>query len=92
MGKLHWQGALDGLCGLYSVINATEYLCSYNGVKLQTSDTQMLFRVLCDLLSEEGRLQDVLVDGMGFRNLGRLIDVASLYLEENKSCVLTRKT
>jgi hypothetical protein len=92
MGKLHWQGALDGLCGLYSVINATEYLCSSNGVKLKTEDTQKLFRALCDLLSEEGRLQDVLVDGMRFRNLGRLIDTASSYLEEHKSCALTRKT
>lgn len=92
MAKLYWQGALDGLCVLYSVINAVESLCSANkNTKLKDDDIQSIFRILCDLLSEEGRLQDVLVEGMGFRNLGRLFDGASQYLEKHRSCLVLKK-
>jgi hypothetical protein len=71
------QGNLDGLCGVYSVVNASLHL---SRKRLTADQTKELFRSLCDQLGREGRLEDTIVDGMTVRTLGRLIDTSASFL------------
>ncbi|MFM2045037.1 MAG: hypothetical protein RLY86_3613 [Pseudomonadota bacterium] len=82
------QGNLDGLCGVYSVVNASLHLSRKRLTQDQTKD---LFRRLCAQLGEEGRLEDTLFDGMTVRTLGRLIDTSSEFLKEEGCGGIHRK-
>ena len=44
------QGDLDGLCGLYALVNATVYLTSKSGRQLSHRDRLELFKVLATRL------------------------------------------
>lgn len=82
------QGSLDGLCGVYSVVNSVIHIAPR---PLGREDVQDLFRTLCRALAEEGRLEDALVDGMTIRVLCRLIDRASELVENQKGFALQRR-
>lgn len=73
------QGQLDGLCGLYSVVNA---------IALMTRDQvrrpgirKLLSNAGIDQLAEEGYLADAFKHGMGFRQLCRLYKAVAAELE-----------
>lgn len=76
---VYWQGALDGLCGVYSVINACSFMF---GRRLRKDDYRSLFRELGRTLEEQGRLGDVLASGMSVQTLGKLIDKASEFTSD----------
>tara|TARA_R110002124_G_C8925902_1_gene511632 strand:+ start:1301 stop:1855 length:555 start_codon:yes stop_codon:yes gene_type:complete len=76
MQRVRLQGNLDGLCGVYSVVNASAFQ-----MRLDDTQTKKLFEKLCEHLGDEGRLEDALCQGMYFKTLGRLIDVSSEFLQ-----------
>src|SRR3546814_14668614 len=85
VARVRRQGSLDGLCGVYSVINAVVLTC-----RPSSEDVQDLFRTLCQELESEGRLADVLAGGMTVRTLGKLIDAAGRFLSDRQSFTLSR--
>lgn len=78
MIKVQSQGNLDGLCGVYSVINAVRHLSSR---RLTNEQTRRLFGDLCGKLMQEERLLSAVCDGIRFEVLERLIDKASQFLD-----------
>jgi len=88
VARARMQGNLDGLCGVYSVVNASLRL-----IPSQWTEDQVrsLFRRLCSQLAAEGRLEDTLFEGMTVRVLGRLIDAASEFMKTEKGISINRK-
>lgn len=82
------QGALDGMCGVYSVVNAI-YLRTPR--RLSALDYRVIFKALCQKLENDGRLADVLTGGMSVQVLGKLIDSASAHTEENHGFTIQRR-
>ncbi|WP_310619265.1 hypothetical protein [Flexibacterium corallicola] len=68
------QGALDGLCGIYSIINSVA-LISPKGMGDEDRSTQ--FMSLVNLLDDGRSIGEIIHEGIGFRKLGELIDVCS---------------
>src|SRR3546814_12125771 len=86
VARVRRQGSLDGLCGVYSVINAVVLTC-----RPSSEDVQDLFRTLCQELAREGGLADVLAGSLSVRTLGRLVDAAGRFFSDRKSCPLSRR-
>ena len=82
------QGNLDGLCGVYAVVNSVRNL---SPKRLNGEDERKLFRQLIAKLGEEDRLADALCNGMTVQPLGRLIDSASEFLRGNRGHRLSRQ-
>ena len=73
------QGDLDGLCGVYSIVNAVRVLCP----ELNQEKAEWLFALLLQALSDAGVDVSIAVTGgIGRANLGRLIKVAIAYLAD----------
>lgn len=86
--RARMQGNLDGLCGVYSVINAVAHTAPK---KLTDADTREIFRTLLSVLSENGKLEEALIDGLKMRLLSRLIDSASILLFAKYGYQIKRK-
>ncbi len=81
------QGELDGLCGVYAIINAVE--ASVTGWK--KTDADGLFQHLVARLSKRSRLDTAMAKGLEVRELCRLIDYAAAYLVEEYGIQLKRR-
>ena len=81
------QGELDGLCGVYAIVNAVENTVA--GWKIE--DAEGLFKHLVTRLSGQGRLHTAIADGIGVRELCRLIDHAGAYLADEYGVSLKRR-
>lgn len=86
--KASAQGSLDGLCGIYAIINACDLLL---GNTLNYDDRAGLFCKLTTLLDDGRPIGDIIHDGIGFRKLGELIDVASRTLALDHAVAIRRK-
>lgn len=73
------QGELDGLCGLYSVINAICILWNYPSKTL----SRRLFRRGIRWLDENENLKSIVLDGMYFTTLKFLSEELKEYIEGN---------
>ena len=74
------QGDLDGLCGIYAIINAIRlvYRRRFNDQKQED-----LFEYLTDYaIKEQGNLR-LLNDGIGLRHMQQLLNVGIEYLSED---------
>jgi hypothetical protein len=78
LSALNLQGELDGLCGMYAVVNA---FARIGGRRLSVANHRDIFHLMAKRLAKEGNFADMLVEGMRFRSLGKIIDVASEYVE-----------
>lgn len=73
------QGELDGLCGVYAVINATRLLCP----ELDHADVAALFRRLIRTLSRRRiRLPDAVALGLDIRTVRALAFAACEYIND----------
>ena len=81
------QGNLDGLCGVYAVVNAVRNI---SPKRLNGGQEKELFRQLIGMLGNESRLEDAICNGMTVQPLGRLIDAASLFLQATHGTRLGR--
>ncbi len=67
------QGDLDGLCGVYAVVNALRHV-----LQLRDRQCRKLFEKLIKALEQDSpRVHERLLWGMGIRQLRRLVNVAS---------------
>jgi hypothetical protein len=74
------QGALDSLCGVYAVVNATR-LAAWPLKRLTADSCEELFRELAYTLDADRQLLDVLTEGSCFPVLSRLLRAANSWLE-----------
>lgn len=81
------QGNLDGLCGVYAVVNSVRNM---SPKRLNGEEEKELFRQLIARLGEESRLEDALCNGITVQPLGRLIDCASSFLQTKQGNRLNR--
>lgn len=73
------QGELDGLCGLYSIINALR-LAIYPK-RLRKPEIKLLFEAGLRALATTRRLRVIVVDGMGDETWARMADAVLSQLE-----------
>jgi hypothetical protein len=83
--KPHYQGALDGLCGVYATVNAITLLLG------SSKSADHLFRSLCIYLDRRGELGRILTEGSWFRQFCRIVDTASEWLLTHHDQHLTRR-
>lgn len=65
--KASMQGAHDGLCGIYSIVNASKLL-----FKLSNDDADDLFRKIVEYLKEEKAFADIFLKGTSLIRLGSI--------------------
>ena len=75
------QGRLDGLCGVYSVINATR-LAIWPAHQLSVESCSVLFRLMTTKLAGRARLLDVLTGGSRHVLVSTLLREADGWLAE----------
>lgn len=81
------QGELDGLCGVYAIVNAVEAtVAGWN-----KADAEGLFQHLVTSLSSQGKLHTAMAEGLGRLELCRLIDYADAYLADEYGLRLKRR-
>ncbi len=65
----YYQGYMDGLCGIYSILNADKLV---NGTSDQES--QVLFNQIVEHLDYQGILKDVILEGSDHKTLRKVIN------------------
>jgi hypothetical protein len=80
---------LDGLCGIYSIINSIGLI---EPKRMSDEDRNALFIYLVDLLDDGRGVGSIIHEGINFRNLGRLIDVASRLRSAKTQKAVCRQT
>ena len=82
------QGDLDGLCGVYSIVNAVRALCP----ELDQEGAEWLFAHLLQSLSNaDVDLSSAVTGGIGRADLGRLVRAAIAYIADELEIRLTVK-
>ena len=81
------QGDLDGLCGVYAVVNATR-LAAHPHHRLRAADCYGLFAALLAELAHEGRLRGFVATGLGPRVMNRLLRRADRWLRKRHGLAL----
>ena len=82
------QGDLDGLCGVYSIVNAVRILCP----ELDQDGAEWLFAHLLQSLSDaDVDLSIAVTGGIGRVELARLVRAAIAYIDEEVEIKLTVK-
>ena len=87
MPKPFEQGDLDGLCGVYAVVNATR-LAAHPHRRLPAARCYELFAALLAELAGEGRLRGFVTRGLGGRVLARLLRRAGRWLRKRHGLAL----
>jgi hypothetical protein len=63
------QGELDGLCGVYAVVNAIKYLYNLKQVELEN-----IFKEILKRLEEEHKLSQFIYEGLSGRNISQILN------------------
>ena len=66
--KPYEQGGLDGLCGVYSIINAARIINDFNEDKCQR-----LFKEVVSHLDQNRNLSRILIDGLNINVIGEVL-------------------
>jgi hypothetical protein len=82
------QGALDSLCGVYAVINATR-LAAWPGKRLTEDDCTKLFGLLTAELAAERRLHEVMTGGSAYPVVSRLLRSTAKWLRKQHALQLS---
>ncbi len=82
------QGELDGLCGLYAVVNAARVLCP----ELDDEASRQLFRAIYRTAENFAQTVSFAHDGLGFDDLVRLLTEAQELLSSTRAIVIAVKT
>ena len=81
------QGDLDGLCGVYAVVNATR-LVAHPHRRLRAADCYDLFAALLAELADAGRLRGFVTHGLGGRVMARLLRRSDRWLRKRHGLAL----
>lgn len=81
------QGDLDGLCGVYAIINALRHLCP----ELSAARSQALFRMLVRSIAPRSPARAIakLSDGLTIGAVFRLTKLASAHAEQSCGCSIS---
>ena len=66
--KPYYQGALDGLCGVYSIINAVRIVND-----IDDQDGEDLFKAIIAYLDREKNLSKIITDGLSILVIGEIL-------------------
>lgn len=88
---MYRQGSLDTLCGVYAVINSTRAVADTYRVRLTRKQCSELFRKLCDVLADGGRLADALTEGTTITTFQSMTRHAHEWLESERGLKLTSR-
>lgn len=92
------QGHLDGLCGLYSIVNAVRfalrsvdrrYCTSHLRRQLSRNEAELLFTALLHSLVSSRRHARLIVDGIDSIQLAELLGIAGKWLQTQKDLELS---
>jgi len=67
--KPYEQGALDGLCAVYSIVNAARIISS-----LSDDDSRELFKEIISYLEKSHDLAQILTSGIGLNTIGAILN------------------
>jgi len=67
--KPYEQGALDGLCAVYSIVNAARIISG-----LAEEDSKALFREIIVYLEKTNDLSKILISGIGLTTIGSILN------------------
>jgi hypothetical protein len=81
LGRPFRQGGLDGLCGLYGVINATR-LALTPGKCMKTAESGDFFAFLIARLHTDLMLRDAITEGLSAPAMSRLLVQADRWLQK----------
>ncbi len=62
------QGGLDGLCAIYSIVNAARIISD-----IQNDDAKLLFRRILEYLEQSRDLSRLLCEGIGLTTIGSIL-------------------
>ena len=79
---MYRQGELDSLCGVYAVINSVKAVADTHGVRISRDQSSELFRRLCRVLADGGRLSDALTEGTTITTLQAMARDAHVWLAD----------
>lgn len=86
------QGVIDGLCGVYAVLNACRLLAVTGDQRLSPDlrwdQSKRLFRALCLCRSTRGLFPDIVCDGVEGPGMERLIAVAQYWASRHSRVVV----
>lgn len=85
---MYSQGSLDSLCGVYAVINSVRTVAASHGQRLSRAECVDLFKRLCGVLADGGRLEDALTDGTTIRTFQAMTREAHDWLARGRGLVL----
>jgi hypothetical protein len=85
MRKPYYQGGLDGMCAVYSIVNSTKIISN-------TTDEQCreLFKGIISFLDQKHNLSNLLVDGMYISIIGSIFSEVVKDLIHNRSMPFLR--
>ncbi|MBN1276150.1 MAG: hypothetical protein JXA35_01570 [Deltaproteobacteria bacterium] len=66
--KPYYQGALDSICAIYSIVNATRMIAGIND-----NEARLLFRRILAYLEKTRDLSMVLTEGIGLKTIGGIL-------------------
>jgi hypothetical protein len=76
------QGELDGLCGLYAIVNATRIAMSPSN-RMKSADCKDFFEFLIACLHKKGMLFTAMTNGMSPRLVSKLLRQSDHWLKRN---------
>jgi len=85
---MYRQGNLDSLCGVYAVINSVRAVADTRGFNIRRPESSALFRRLCHVLADGGRLADALTEGTTIRTFQAMTRDAHEWLAEERGLQL----
>ncbi|MDF2232406.1 hypothetical protein P2H44_07545 [Albimonas sp. CAU 1670] len=74
------QGRLDGLCGVYAIVNAVRLIVDGRS-RMTLPASQDLFGTLIDILADDGKLQKAMTDGVPPKRLRKLAAAACEWVD-----------
>ncbi len=76
------QGELDGLCGIYAIINAMKVLALSRGREFSDGDGALLFRQMCKYLADRNQMPQALWDGTSIMHVRDFLSTAKRFMRK----------
>lgn len=85
------QGELDGLCGIYAIINAMKILAMSRGHEFSDSDGALLFRALIRYLNDRNLMPDALWNGTSIQHARDFLHTARRFMRKQYGLEIVHK-
>lgn len=85
------QGELDGLCGIYAVINAMKILAMSRGHEFSDSDGARLFKEMVKYLDSRNLMPNALWDGTSIQHVRDFLHTAKRFMRKQYGLEIVHK-